>query len=95
MIVALNIFCMIADMHLLLLLTLFWKQIEGSFGDNASYIEEEKSRCMPVRLFLPFTWFLCYTPYFIYLLITQNMYESNSLSDLNRVFFYIVCQLIC
>lgn len=39
LIIALNIYCMIADMHLLLLLTLLWKQIEGSFADSMTYGE--------------------------------------------------------
>lgn len=31
MVLALNIFCMIVDLHILLMLTLYWNQVQGSF----------------------------------------------------------------
>lgn len=92
---SLNVFCMIADMHLLLMLTLYWKEIQGSFIESGvRYSHFINTSCLPYRLILPFLWFVCYVGYFIYLAVTNNLINSLELGDKNKIALYVAVQSV-
>lgn len=89
---SLNIFCMISDIFILLLFTLYWKEIEGSFIYGLA--NQGIQNCFRKRFILPILWLLSYSAYFCYLCITQNI-TANTLTDTNNIILHIVCQAIC
>ena len=70
-VLAANVFCMIADIFILLIFTMYWKQVQGSFVEG--FVESSADTVIRKRFILPTLYFILYTAYFCYLCITGDI----------------------